>query len=43
MNRYSLPRHPFQPQVIAAGTAAGHASLRTDHVHAARGLRAPVT
>ena len=43
MNRSSLPRHPFLSQAIAAGTDAVHASLRTDHVHAARGLRAPVT
>ena len=43
MNRSSLPRRPLLPQVIAAGTDAVHASLRTDHVHAARGLRAPVT
>jgi len=43
MNRSSLPRHPLLPQIIAAGTEVVHASLRTDHVHAARGLRAPVT
>ena len=42
MNRSSLPRHPLLPHVIAAGTDAVHASLRTEHVHAARGLRAPV-
>lgn len=43
MNRSSLPRRPRLPQLIAAGTDAVHASLHTDHVHAARGLRAPVT
>lgn len=42
MNRCSLPRHPLPPQPIAAGTDAVHASLRTDNVHAARGLRARV-
>jgi len=40
MNRNSLPRHPFSPQVIAVEAAAVHASLRTDIVSAARGLRA---
>ncbi|WAC62547.1 hypothetical protein OVA13_14280 [Pseudoxanthomonas sp. SL93] len=43
MNRTSLPRHPFPSQAIAMGTAAVHASLRTDNVSAARGLRARVT
>ena len=42
MNRSSLPRHPFPSHVIAAGTGAVHASLRTDDVHAARGSRARV-
>ncbi|WP_454832787.1 hypothetical protein [Pseudoxanthomonas wuyuanensis] len=42
MNRYSLPRHLFPSQVIAAGAAAVHASLCTDNVSAARGLRARV-
>ncbi len=42
MNRNSLPRHPSPSHVIAAGTDAVHASLRTDNVHAARGSRAQV-
>lgn len=36
MNRSSLPRRPFPPQVIAAGMDAVRASLRTDFVSAAR-------
>jgi len=43
MNRCSLPRHPFPSHSIATGAAAVHASLHTDHVRVARGLRAPVT
>jgi len=43
MNRSSLPRHPCLPQMIAVGTDAVHASIRTDNVSAARGLRARVT
>lgn len=42
MNRSSLPRHPFPSHVIAAGTGAVHASLRTDNVRTARGLCARV-
>ncbi|MEJ1097768.1 MULTISPECIES: hypothetical protein [unclassified Pseudoxanthomonas] len=41
MNRTSLPRHPFSPQVTAVATAAVRASLRTDIV-SARGLRTQV-